>query len=74
MNNDLLAYARKTLKDGLAQCTEGQQAKFKQMYSFQDRSADIEDVVDNMPDEKLDRAMEQVEGTLAKNVGSESNT
>ncbi len=74
MNKELLAFARKTLKDGLAQCTKGQQAKFKQMYSFQDRSADIEDVVDNMPDEKLDRAMEQVEGTLAKNVGIENQS
>ncbi len=67
MNDALSAFARQTLKESLATCTEGQQGKFKQMYSFRDRSLPIDQVVDNMPEEKLDRAMEQVEGTCKKN-------
>lgn len=79
MNDALEAFARQTLKDGLARCTEGQQAVFKLMYSeptdprhrtpevvARIKAADIEDVVDGMFDEKLDWAMEQVEATLAK--------
>ncbi len=79
MNDALKAFARQTLKDGLARCTGGQQVVFKLMYSeptdprhrtsevvARIKAADIEDVVDGIPDEKLDWAMEQVEATLAK--------
>ncbi len=79
MNDALNAFARQTLKDGLARCTEAQQAVFRLMYSeptepgqrtpevvARIKAADIEDVVDGIPDEKLDWAMTQVETTLAK--------
>ena len=76
MNDTIRAFAQQALKDGLAQCTEGQQGMFKRMYSgIRDRgpeylaqinAADITEVIDNMPDENLNRAMEQVEATLAK--------
>lgn len=79
MNDQLKQFARQTLKDGLAQCTEKQQAVFRLMYSEptdpRDRNpevvarikaADIEDVVDNMPAEKLDWAMDQMQTTLNK--------
>lgn len=81
MNDTLAAFARKSLKDGLARCTERQQAMFKLMYSHPGclqprtpavtadiKAANIEDVVDGMPDDELDRAMEQVEATLARCV------
>ncbi len=67
MNKQLQEFARENLKRGLAQCTEGQQLIFKKMYSFKDLEKDINDVVDNMPEEKLDWAMQQVDSTLIKN-------
>lgn len=66
MNDSLKNYAKDELKKGLAQLPEGWQRRFKQMYSFKNMDADINDVVDNMDEEKLDRAMEQVERSLIK--------
>ena len=78
MNSQLQEFARQTLKDGLAQCSEGQQKLFKRMYSydwtkpspFKDKAdllKDINEVVDNLPAEKLDWAMQQVSATIEKN-------
>ena len=69
MNDQIQQFARQTLKDGLAQCTEGQRNKFKQMYSFKDRSLPVDVVVDRMPAEKLDWAMQQVQSTLDRASG-----
>jgi len=66
MNNKLQDFARDDLKEGLAQCTEEEQHFFKRMYSPDDLELPIDDVVDSLPDEKLDWAMQQVERTLAK--------
>ena len=66
MNEQIQEFARQTLKDGLAKCTEGQLGLFKRMYSFDDQSRTIDEVVDQMPDEKLDWAMQQVQSTLDK--------
>jgi len=66
MNEQLQNYAREQLKQGLSQCTEGQQRLFKQMYAFKTMDLPINDCVDSMPIEKLDWAMQQVEATLAK--------
>lgn len=66
MNNQLQNYARTALKEGLSKCNEGQQRMFKRMYANGNLDADINDVVDNMPDDKLDWAMVQVERTLSK--------
>ena len=73
------ALARQTLKDGLPRCTEEQQEIFKLMYAgpteprhrtpevvAQMKAADIDDVVDAMPDDELGWAVQQVERTLAK--------
>lgn len=68
MNNTLSQYARAQLKAGLAECNEGQQLLFKRMYSHKNLEKTIEQVVDDMPDEKLDWAMQQVERTLQKEV------
>ena len=67
MNDTLSHFARQTLKKGLATCTSGQQDIFKRMYSFSNRSLPIDEVVDQMPEGKLDWAMQQVEGTCRKN-------
>jgi len=66
MNNELQAFARASLKDGLSKCTEGNQLMFKRMYSPKDLDKSICDVVDSMPVDKLDWAMQQVQRTLDK--------
>jgi len=73
MNNQLKNYARKTLKEGLDKCTETQQLLFKRMYSPGNLDASIKDVIDLIPEEKLDWAMQQVEQTIRKNE-TEENT
>ena len=65
MNNQLKEFARNTLKDGLSLCTDGQQLLFKRMYAGGDLALSISEVVDNMPEDKLDWAMQQVQRTLA---------
>lgn len=66
MNTELQTYARKTLKEGLALCTEAQQHFFKRMYAHGDLELPINDVVDNLEVDKLDWAMQQVQETLDK--------
>ena len=63
-------FARQELKQGLARCNEAQQLLFKRMYSHKNLEANINDVVDNMPDDKLDWALQQVERTLARRTES----
>ena len=66
MNNTISAFARQQIKDGLHQLTEKQQLLFKRMYSHEDLDKPIDDVVDDMPDSKLDWALQQVENSLKK--------
>lgn len=66
MNQKLQNFARNELKKDLAQCTKKQQHLFKQMYGFKNIDKDINYIVDNMQEEKLDWAMRQVERTLDK--------
>lgn len=66
MNDALITFARKELKDGLSKCSEDEQHVFKQMYSNGNLKMEIMDVVDKMEDEKLSRAMEQVDRTTGK--------
>jgi len=74
MNKQLQDFARETLKAGLAKLPEGSHRKFKLMYardsgkrSVADAVAmPINDVVDLMPDDRLDWAMQQVQSSLDK--------
>lgn len=66
MNNQLQSYARNVLKDGLSKCNDAQQLLFKRMYAKGNLDLSIGEVVDNMEDDKLDWAMQQVGSTLAK--------
>ena len=61
-------YARRVIKEGLKRCTDRQQMLFKRMYARGNLDKPIDAVVDDMPIEKLDCAMDQVSRTLAKNV------
>ena len=67
MNDELQLFARNELKEGLALCTEAQRLIFKRMYSHENLDLDINDAVDNMPEEKLDLAMVQVQRTIDNN-------
>ena len=60
MNSQLEAYARQTLKGGLSQLPESHNELFKRMYSHKNLHLPIDEVVDNMPTDKLDWAMQQV--------------
>jgi hypothetical protein len=66
MNQHLQAFARQWLKDALAKLPESNQTVFKHMYSHKALELDIETVVDRMPADKLDWAMQQVENSLRK--------
>jgi len=65
MNKQLADFAREELKKGLAQLPESNQLMFRRMYSHKNLDADINEVVDKMPNDKLDWAMQQVESSLA---------
>lgn len=64
MNNELQAFARQSLKEGLAKLTKGNHLVFKRMYANDDLDADINDVVDALDADKLDRAMQQVQRSV----------
>jgi len=66
MNDQLKSFAREELKRGLAQLPDNWQRRFKQMYSRGNLDANINSVVDNMPEEKLDWAMQQVYASIKK--------
>lgn len=68
MNNILEKFARYTLKNDLAKCTDSQRVMFKRMYAHGNEAQNINLVVDNMETEKLDWAMTQIQATLSKNV------
>ena len=70
MNNTLSLFAREKLKQELQKCTDAQIHLFKRMYSHNNLELPINEVVDNMPNEKLDWAMQQVERTLIKKATS----
>ncbi len=63
MNIELEQFARKTLKEALIKLPDAHQRMFKRMYSHKDLEKDINQVVDDMEADKLDRAMQQVQNT-----------
>lgn len=62
----LVAETKQLLKDGLNKLPQNWQLTFKRMYSHKNLELPINEVVDNMPDDKLDWALSQVENSLAK--------
>lgn len=67
MNKELEMYARDLIKKRLKLCTTEQQKVFKRMYSPDDLEKSIDTVVEEMPWEKLDHALDQVTRTLKDN-------
>ena len=66
MNEQLQTHARDILKEGLAQCSDGEQLLFKRMYAHGNLDMSIDEVVNNMDTDRLDWAMDQVKRTLDK--------
>jgi len=66
MNKQLQKFARDTIKNGLCHLPVNYQTMFKRMYSHKNMKSSIEQIVDCMPEEKLDWAMEQVDRSLSK--------
>jgi hypothetical protein len=64
MNKQLEKFARSELKDGLSKLKEHNHFIFKCMYSHKNLDANINDVVDVLPVEKLDWAMQQVQRSV----------
>ena len=72
MNAQLQAFARHTIKEGLAQLPDVCVLLFKRMYSPGNLELPIEEVVDKMPEDRLDWAMQQVENSLKKQAADEN--
>lgn len=66
-NDTLITAGRSILKKLLTECTEGQQLVFKRMYSHNRLELPINEVVDKMDPDKIDRAISQCEKTVEKN-------
>ena len=66
MNKALAGFAREQIKKNIVICSEGAICLFKRMYSHDNLDREINEVVDNMPDEDLDVAMMQVQNSLSK--------
>ena len=64
MNNQLEDYTRQKIKEGLLKLPKDCQKFFKRMYSSQNLELPVNEVVDNMPGEKLGWALTQVKNTL----------
>lgn len=66
MNKTVSNFTKQQIKEGLKQLPDSWQMMFKRMYAHNSFDCDIETVVNNMPDEKLDWALSQVENSLKK--------
>ena len=72
MNNQLQQFARNTIKSGMAKLPEHMQDTFKLMYGRNGGRRNVDDakampineVVDEIPADRLDWAMQQVERSL----------
>lgn len=71
-NETIKNIAKKLLKQLLSECTGEQQLLFKRMYCPKNLELPINDVVDQMEDDKIDWAMTQVEKTVEKNRAATS--
>jgi len=66
MNKQLQEFARNYIKEGLAKLTDFNHNIFKRMYSHENLDVDINDLVDAMPEDRLDWAMRQVQASVDK--------
>lgn len=66
MNSTIDNFTREQIKEGLKSLPDNWQLMFKRMYSHKNLEADIDEVVNKMPSNKLDWALSQVENSINK--------
>jgi len=66
MNKQLQKVARKFIIEGLMQLPEGHRLIFKRLYSPNDFNVSLFNIVESMPEDKLDWAMQQIERSFDK--------
>lgn len=66
MNKQVIDFMKDKIKEGLKTLPEGHQMLFKRMYSHGNLDASIDTVVDNMPEEKFDWALTQIDNSHKK--------
>jgi len=64
MNKELDTYAREYIRINVKKLKDEYILTFKRMYSPKDLEAPIDNVIDKMPQHRLDWAMQQVERSL----------
>ncbi len=64
MSTTISDFTRTKIKEGLAKLNDKHQLLFKRMYSHNNLELPIDEVVDNMPSDRLSWALEQVETTI----------
>jgi hypothetical protein len=65
--------SRRKLKNLISQCTDIQQLFFKKMYSHKNIELPIDQVIDNMGDDKIDWAISQCETTINNNLKTKTH-
>lgn len=66
MNKTVDTFIRGEIREGLARLEKSHIHLFKRMYARGDMDKDITDVINEMPQEKLEWALTQVENSLKK--------
>jgi len=66
MNKTVVNFIREEIKKGLAQLEDKNRLLFNRMYSHDNLERPVNEVVDDMPEEKLNWALTQVENSLRK--------
>ena len=66
MDKTVVAFIREQIKKGLAQLEDTHRLRFNRMYSHENLEKPVNDVVDTIPEEKLNWALTQVENSLLK--------
>ncbi|MEX0595049.1 MAG: hypothetical protein WD512_01010 [Candidatus Paceibacterota bacterium] len=69
MNRTLANYARQQIIEGLKKkLTLANNIRFKRIYSQNNMDSPIEDIVQNIPEEKLNHALNVVENTIRNEI------
>ncbi len=64
MNETIVVFAREQIKEGLAKLEDAHRLRFNRMYSHDNLQRPVNEVVDNMPEDKLNWALSQVERSM----------
>ena len=73
MNKELETYTRKRIKELIEECQESQKIVFKRCFSFNDLTLDLDTIVKNIPEEKLDHALSLCQRTVENNNKKEGS-